>query len=49
MDKAELIERICVINKGATPEFLASFSPDELRTYLDHLLEVSVEELPVAD
>jgi hypothetical protein len=50
MDKKELIEGIREINKGATPEFLASFSDEELRAYLDHLMEADVEEeLTVAD
>jgi hypothetical protein len=50
MDKQELIEGIREINKGATPEFLASFSTEELRAYLDHLMEVDVsEEAAVAD
>jgi hypothetical protein len=50
MDKAELIEGIREINRGARPEFLATFSEEELRTYLDHLMEVDVqEEATVAD
>jgi hypothetical protein len=50
MDKTELIEGIREINKSATPEFLASFSDEELRAYLDHLMDVDVEEeLTVAD
>ncbi len=44
MDKQELIEGIREINKSATPQFLASFSDEELRAYLDHLMEVDVEE-----
>ena len=50
MDKTELIEGIREINKSATPAFLASFSEEQLRAYLDHLMEVDVEEeLAVAD
>jgi hypothetical protein len=49
MNKKELIEGICEINKGAKPEFLASFSEEELRAYLDHLMEVDVEEVTIAD
>ncbi len=50
MDKKELIECIREINRSATPEFLASFSAEQLRVYLDHLLEVDVaEEVTVAD
>jgi hypothetical protein len=44
MDKQELIEGIREINKSATPEFLASFSEENLRAYLDHLMEADVEE-----
>jgi hypothetical protein len=40
MNKTELIESIRAINKSATPQFLASFSVEELRAYLNHLLEV---------
>ena len=46
MDKSELIEGICEINKSATPEFLASFSPEELRAYLDHLMGADAAEEP---
>jgi hypothetical protein len=50
MNKKELIEGIREINKSATPEFLATFSDEELRTYLDHLMDADVqEELTVAD
>lgn len=47
MSKRELIDYICEINKGAKPEFLAKFSENELRTYLDHLMELDLEELVV--
>ncbi len=50
MDKTELIESIREINRSATPEFLATFSKEQLRAYLDHLMEVDVqEEVTVAD
>jgi hypothetical protein len=50
MDKVELIEGIREINRSATPEFLATFSEEQLRAYLDHLMEVDAqEELTVAD
>jgi hypothetical protein len=50
MDKNELIEGIREINKSATPEFLASFSEEDLRAYLDHLMEMDVEqEVAAAD
>lgn len=47
MNKRELIDRICEINKSARPEFLASFSEDELHRYLEHLMELNLEELVV--
>ena len=50
MNKQELIERIREINHGATPEFLASFSVEELRAYLDHLMKAdATEEVALAD
>jgi len=48
MDKTELIESIREINKTAKPEFLARFSEKELHAYLEHLAELSPEELVVA-
>ena len=45
MSKRELINRICEINKGAKPEFLAGFSEEDLRTYLEHLMELNLEEM----
>jgi len=48
MDKTELIESIREINKSAKPEFLAKFSEKELNAYLEHLAELSPEELVVA-
>lgn len=47
MNKRELIDRICEINKSAKPEFLANFSEEDLRTYLEHLMELNLEELVV--
>jgi hypothetical protein len=47
MDKKELIERICQINRTAKPEFLARFSEEELNAYLEHLMEVDREALTV--
>jgi hypothetical protein len=47
MSKRELIDRICEINKGAKPEFLAHFTEKDLNTYLEHLMEVDVEEMVV--
>jgi hypothetical protein len=47
MNKRELIDRICEINKSAKPEFLVNFSEEDLRTYLEHLMELNLEELVV--
>ena len=47
MDKRELIDCICEINRSARPEFLAQFSEEQLNTYLEHLMELDLEELVV--
>ena len=47
MSKRELIDCICEINKSAKPEFLASFSEEDLSAYLEHLMELDLEELVV--
>jgi hypothetical protein len=47
MNKRELIDCICEINKSAKAEFLARFSEDELKAYLEHLMELDLEELLV--
>ena len=47
MSKRELIDYICKINRSAKPEFLASFSEEELNAYLEHLMELDLEELAV--
>ena len=47
MSKRELIDCICEINKTAKPEFLASFSEEDLNAYLEHLSELDLEELVV--
>ena len=47
MSKRELIDCICEINKSARPEFLARFAEDELKAYLEHLMELDLEELLV--
>lgn len=47
MSKRELIECICEINKSAKPEFLANFSEEELSAYLEHLMELNLEEAAV--
>jgi len=48
MSKRELIDCICEINKSAKPEFLANFSEEDLRIYLEHLMELNLEEAAVA-
>ncbi len=47
MDKIELIDRICEINKSAKPELFISFSEQELQNYLVHLMELDFVELEV--
>jgi hypothetical protein len=47
MSKRELIDYICEINKSAKPEFLANFSEEELNAYLEHLMELDLEEVAV--
>ena len=47
MNKRELIDCICEINKSAKPEFLATFSEEELSAYLEHLMELDLEKLAV--
>ena len=47
MSKRELIDCICEINRSAKPEFLATFSEEELEDYLEHLMELNLEELAV--
>jgi hypothetical protein len=47
MSKRELIDCICQINRSATAEFLATFSEEDLNTYLEHLLELDLDDLSV--
>ena len=47
MSKSELIDCICEIHKSAAPEFLAEFSEEELNDYLEHLMELDLQELVV--
>ena len=49
MSKRELIDCICRINKSAKPEFLANFTQEELTAYLEHLMELDLEELVVCE
>ena len=46
-EKQKLIEYICKINRSAKPEFLASFSEEELNDYLEHLMELDLEDLVI--
>ena len=47
MDKRELISCICEINRSAKPGFLAKFAEEELNAYLEHLMELNLEEMVV--
>jgi hypothetical protein len=47
MTKRELIDYICKINKTAKPEFLADFTEEQLNAYLEHLMELDLQELAV--
>jgi len=49
MSKRELIDCIREINRSAKPEFLAVFSKEDLNTYLEHLMDLNLEELVVRD
>ena len=48
MSKQELIECIREINRGARQEFLDQFSEQELDMYLEHLMEVDLEEMALS-
>jgi hypothetical protein len=47
MSKRELIDCICQINRSATPEFLATFTEEDLNIYLEHLMELDLDEIAV--
>ena len=47
MSKRELIDCICEINRSAKPEFLATFSEQDLTAYLEHLMELDLQRLAV--
>jgi len=47
MSKAELIKCIREINATAKPEFLEQFDEKELAKYLEHLMELDLQELLV--
>ncbi|MFC1676962.1 hypothetical protein ACFL3G_07865 [Planctomycetota bacterium] len=44
MSKRELIDYIREINKTAKPEFLADFNEEQLNNYLEHLMELNLDE-----
>lgn len=45
MSKREIIDYILEINKSAKPEFLAQFPVEELDLYLEHLMELDLEDV----
>ncbi len=45
MSKYEIIDCIMDLNKSAKSEFLEQFSCEELDLYLEHLMEVDLEEV----
>lgn len=45
MSKYEIIDCIMDLNKTAKSEFLEQFSVEELDLYLEHLMEVDLEEV----
>lgn len=49
MKKMELIESIREINRSAKPEFLAKFSEEDLRAYLQHLMTLDREEATIVN
>ena len=45
MSKYEIIDCIMEINKSARQDFLDQFSMEDLDLYLEHLVEVDLEEI----
>jgi hypothetical protein len=45
MSKYEIIDCIMDLNKSAKTEFLEQFTVEELDMYLEHLMEVDMEEV----
>lgn len=45
MSKREIIDMILEINKGTSGDFLAQFPREELDMYLEHLMELDLEEI----
>lgn len=47
MGKYEIIDCIMEINKTAKSDFLEQFSSEDLDCYLEHLMEVDLEEIAI--
>lgn len=45
MTKRETIDMIMDINRGTNAEFLAQFPNEELDMYLEHLMELDLEDI----
>jgi hypothetical protein len=45
MNKNELIDCIREINRSAKPDFLSRFTEEQLNDYLEHLMQLSPQEL----
>ena len=45
MSKNQIIDSIMEINKTAKQEFLDQFTTEDLDMYLDHLVQVDLEEI----
>jgi hypothetical protein len=47
MSKYEIIDCIMELNRTAKTEFLDQFTVDELDMYLEHLMQVDLEEVAI--
>ncbi|MBL7214955.1 MAG: hypothetical protein ISS71_04680 [Phycisphaerae bacterium] len=47
MSKYEIIDCIMDLNKSAKSEFLDQFTTEELDMYLEHLMELDLEEVAI--
>ena len=45
MSKREIIDYILEINRGDKPEFLKQIPEKELDLYLEHLMEIDIEDI----
>jgi len=45
MNKNELIDCIREINRSAKPDFLSNFTEEQLHDYLEHLMQLDLEDL----